>query len=621
MGFRYRLEIIFAILLALELYAGSLGWLLMQLLLLFPMVATGGILAVRWMRFLLKPLLWRLRNRLIVAYLFISIIPIVVILGLSGYAAKQMGGQVAVYLITAALDYRVEQLDQAAVRLARTPSANREQAAESLRDELKERFPSLHAVIEEEGRASSPEAPPAAWLAGRGIVAKDNLLHIWSRVIDGKIRVTLWAPLSRHWLAGLAPGLGPISILHFAEAGQRRRDLRLQELGDDPPLTAPDPENRFDLEILWAGNIPLALWEAPNQSETALIGVRSRLSSLLRYLVPARSIADVRLFLIFWMVALALVEAASIYIGFTVTRDITAAVHDLYEGTERVNQGDYSYRIPVHGDDQIAQLSGSFNQMTQNVEHSLRVAKENERLQAELAFARTVQEQLFPKSVPHLKTLQLTAVCRPARMVSGDYYDYQLMSDGRALIALGDVAGKGIPAALLMASLQACVRMQVASDTNNLCLSEMMSRLNHQLHASTSAEKFATFFLALYDDATGEFRYTNAGHLPPLLVRGTQTKALDVNGIVVGAFPRAAYTESRLHLEPGDLLVAYTDGVTEPENEFGEMFGDERLAEFLSHGSGLASETLIGSLMESVDRFTGSGELQDDMTVLVARRV
>jgi sigma-B regulation protein RsbU (phosphoserine phosphatase) len=212
-------------------------------------------------------------------------------------------------------------------------------------------------------------------------------------------------------------------------------------------------------------------------------------------------------------------------------------------------------------------------------------------------------------------------------MVSGDYYDYQLVG-GRLAIALGDVAGKGISAALLMATIQAAMRMElrasadVAASMNGLRFStaRMVSELNQQLYATTSPEKYATFFFAIYDQATGLLTYTNAGHLQPVLFRDGAATLLDVNGTVVGAFPFAAYEESKVELRSGDLLLCYTDGITEPENEYGEMFGEERLIELVSKNADRDEAQIIESVMERVREWTGVPELSDDMTVLLARK-
>ena len=341
----------------------------------------------------------------------------------------------------------------------------------------------------------------------------------------------------------------------------------------------------------------------------------------------------VRAAMVVVMVIFVVVVIIALAIGVTMTRTITGAVHRLYEGTQRVREGDFSHRIAVSGRDQLGELGSSFNQMTENLERLVVVAKEKERMQSEIEIARDVQSQLFPRSVPELATLRMRAVCNPARMVSGDYYDYELIHGSQVALTIADVAGKGISAALLMASLQSSLRSQLEDSleaaaaagngaaARSVSTSRLVSRLNRQLHASTSPEKFATFCLGVYEETSSVFTYTNAGHLPPMLLRNGMVERLDVNGTVVGAFSFAKFTESRVDLLPGDLLVFFTDGITEPENEYGEMFGEDRLADLVLRNTHRTEDEIIALVLESVRQFARAGEAQDDMTILLARRV
>jgi phosphoserine phosphatase RsbU/P len=386
--------------------------------------------------------------------------------------------------------------------------------------------------------------------------------------------------------------------------------------------------------VQWGSLIRAVDWSHPESTESALILVHTRLSSVLAA-VLSRGGDELQggVLGLFYGVAIAflIVGIAGLVIGIAMSRNITGAVHSLYEGTQRVMRGDFSHLIPVTGRDQLAELGGSFNSMTQNLERLLSVAKEKERLEAEIEIARGVQDQLYPKAPPAFEELRVLGMCHPARTVSGDYYDYQLV-DGKLAIAIDDVAGKGISAALLMATMQAALRMELrASEAFSAPLREMpngqrystarmVSDLNQQLHATTAPEKYATFFFAIYDRHTGVLTYTNAGHLQPVLIRDGASIQLDVNGTVVGAFPFSQYEESKLQLRSGDLLVCYTDGITEPENEYGEMFGEERLIELVAKNANRDDAQIIQSVMESVRQWTGVSELSDDMTVLLARK-
>jgi len=315
----------------------------------------------------------------------------------------------------------------------------------------------------------------------------------------------------------------------------------------------------------------------------------------------------------------------------SLSRRITRAVNQLYEGTRRVIHGDFRHRIPVRTSDQLGELAESFNQMTGNLERLLSVEKEKERLQTEIEIAREVQTELYPKTAPPNCGLRLTVRCDPARMVSGDYYDYEEIANGKVAFAIGDVAGKGISAALLMATLQAALRAQLSQyqpTRDNECsrgpeldTASLVSQLNQQLYAHTSPEKYATFFFALFDEKSCRLTYTNAGHLSPLLFRNGDVVPLDSNGTVVGAFPFAKYDESCLNIDKGDLLVCYTDGITEPENAYGEMFGEERLIDLVKKHAHRDDQEIVGNVLEAVRSWTGSPELHDDMTLLLARQV
>jgi sigma-B regulation protein RsbU (phosphoserine phosphatase) len=609
---RWRLELLIAAMLAATgaayvLWPGPLE--LIWGLLAF---AFAGALAVRMGRKLLRPALWKLQNRLLAAYLFIAVIPILLILLLARNTVREIGGQIAVHLVSSELDRRVAALLGAARTIVRTPAERRDVVVSRIEELYRAQVPDLR-ITQEEGLARGSQETS-------GVVVRDGYLFAWAQAQYEDRRVTFLVPISRKWLAELVPGLGDVSIIHFPGGGRERLQLRshgAKGSEEDEPAATPPAANRFDTELLWGSEIPLSVWGASSPDQ-GLLGVHSRLSAVMRVLLAAKTESKVMGLIYFYVGIFLVVQAASIYIGISLTRTITGAVSALYEGTVRVMRGEYSHRIGVRGNDQIAELSRSFNQMTENVERSLKIVQENERIQAELQIARQVQSQLFPRVVPELKCLELKAVCNPARSVSGDYYDYQRVGSDRMALVLGDVAGKGISAALLMASLQASLRMQLSNPA--LTPAQLVTCLNQYLHANTAPEKFATFFFGMFDDDHATLTYTNAGHLQPLLLRGDEVIRLDVNGMVVGAFPFAKYDESQVKLEPGDLLIGYTDGITEPENEYGEMFGEERLIAAVRGAQSKDLESIAAVTLEAVQQFTGSPELQDDMTLILARR-
>ena len=286
--------------------------------------------------------------------------------------------------------------------------------------------------------------------------------------------------------------------------------------------------------------------------------------------------------------------------------------------------------------------------MTQSLSNLIAEQKEKQRLEGELAIAHEVQALLFPADLSGLPKLEVHGVCRPARTVSGDYYDFIPLREERLMIALGDISGKGISAALLMATVHAFVRAyslepertlaSVAlgagvSDSSVLAMhcrgnsdgdSELspallMGTLNYQLFRSTPPEKYATMFLACYDARSRLLTYSNAGHLPPLVLGGNGNFArLETSGTVVGLFDGMTYDESTVNLEPGDIFVAYSDGITEPENEFGE-FGEERLIELIQRHRDQPLARISDAVTGAVTDWIAGGEQPDDVTIVLAR--
>ena len=609
-------------------------------MLLLAMFATGIFFSwafVKWARTQLRRFIWNLRNRLLVAFLFIAVIPLLLVVAMVCYGAKEMAGQVAVYLVHAEMERRLGQLRVNAEGLVSAPPEALGRILERIGTINEERFPGVRITVRDGARVlrfppSSAEPEPEDGVAeAHGLIVRDEVLHGWARASKGERRVTIVAPLTRRFFTALAPGLGEVSILHFQDPGAAAAGMR-RNIRFAPPANAaddemdtqskvPPPVNRFDFDLLWGTRVPVHFWERPGVEETALLGVHSRMSQVAGVIFSQKTESGILPLLYGIGVVLVIVEFVSIVIGITITTTITRAVAGLYEGTQKVMRGDFSHRIPVQGDEQIGDLTRSFNRMTENVERLLAVAKENERIQAELKIAREVQSQLFPKAAPRAEHLEIYAVCEAARSVSGDYYDYQALPGGRIALALADVAGKGISAALLMASLQSNLRVILREQGERASAAQTVTHINEQLYANTAPEKYATFFLGIFDEQSSELSYTNAGHLPPVLVRGGEARILEVTGTIVGAFPFARYGESRIVMQPGDLLVCYTDGVTETENEYGEMFGEERLKEALVRYAGLPPDQLVPHLVEDIRKFTGSPELQDDLTLLVARRV
>jgi sigma-B regulation protein RsbU (phosphoserine phosphatase) len=318
-----------------------------------------------------------------------------------------------------------------------------------------------------------------------------------------------------------------------------------------------------------------------------------------------------------FLVFLAL-EAAALATGVVLTRTITRSVADLYEGTLHVRRGDFSHRVRVLKRDQLGSLAESFNDMTSSITELIEEQRQRQRLEHEVAIAREVQQQLFPHSAPSVPGLDLSAICRPARTVSGDYYDFVPLGPGRIGIALADISGKGIFAALLMASLQAALRSAAALDGNRGA-AHLVAGLNQHLFKNTSDDRYATLFYAVYDATAKTLTYTNAGHLAPVFVSDGCARSLDQGGTVIGLFEDAQYTQCTINVSPESVLVGFSDGLTEPESVYGEEYGIERLKSEILRQRSLSAARLAENLISGVEQWAGTAEQADDMTVIVAR--
>jgi len=279
-------------------------------------------------------------------------------------------------------------------------------------------------------------------------------------------------------------------------------------------------------------------------------------------------------------------------------------------------------------------------------------AAEQEKLRHDLQIAANVQRRLFPENPPAFERLDLAGVCRPALGVGGDYYDFIVLDEHKVGIAVADVAGKGISAALLMSTVQASLRIQAPSVNGNLV--ELVSSMNRLLHSSTDGSSYATFFYAQFDERTGTLSYVNAGHNPPMLVRArgsvlgrgvahagsgagavavevskgpsgpleigdTVIRRLTAGGPMIGAFDNCEYEQQSLQLSKGDVLVAYTDGVTEALTDEDEEFGEDRLRRLVASSLELSADELSARIIDSVREWCGDRPLQDDLTLVVMK--
>jgi sigma-B regulation protein RsbU (phosphoserine phosphatase) len=250
--------------------------------------------------------------------------------------------------------------------------------------------------------------------------------------------------------------------------------------------------------------------------------------------------------------------------------------------------------------------------------HSLAAeAAQRERVNREMEIAREVQERLFPQQMPELAGASVAGACRAALGVGGDYYDVIHLEDGRIGLAVGDVSGKGISAALLMASLRASLRGVTLDNPRDFA--KLMHKVNRLVYEASASNRYATFFFAAFDPATRVLDCVNAGHNPPVVLRNGEVIRLEADGPVVGLLPFAPYTEQSLTLEPGDLLILYTDGISEAMTQQDEEWGEERMIEAALNVREKPAEEILQAVFAAADQFTAGAPQHDDMTLLVLK--
>jgi sigma-B regulation protein RsbU (phosphoserine phosphatase) len=592
-------------------------------------------LLVRSRHWIAGRLLWKLRNRLILAYIFIAVVPVVLLLAMGGILLYMADIEIAAHLLHDDFRDRMQQVSAAsheALALAQviavassTPeSLDKAAPIEVLVRSVQNRLPGL--IIEFSPAAKAPQArisgPGPAQMVERGDAVWIEASTLGQMPDSRWMEVSARLPITSSLLDAMSPELGPITLgapVTGPTVSTRHRVL-------------PPPQNWLDIRIVGATTFeavrsshPGAQPAAPRPGKTidqipATFSLRSSSMSKgiaaslgeFRGVVVALLVIVGGLFIVLWLLAF--------IAGMVITRTITRTVAKLDDATHHVKAGDFSHRISIERRDQLGALAESFNSMTTSIEELLEEQRQRQRLENELTIAREVQTQLFPRSLPAMAGFELGAVCHAARIVSGDYYDCLQLDAHRVAIAVADISGKGISAALLMASLNAALRSLVLSDGEpGVDPAALAQRLNRHLLLNTSDDRYATFFFAVYDSSTRRLDYTNAGHLPPFFINGDRVERLDCGGPVIGLLDNCVYERASIEVQPGSLLVAYSDGMTEPENAYGEEFGPDRLvAEILRHRSH-APERLCDELIDVVKNWCAPEEPFDDQTVVVAR--
>lgn len=316
-----------------------------------------------------------------------------------------------------------------------------------------------------------------------------------------------------------------------------------------------------------------------------------------------------------------LLDASGVWMCIRLGSDITAAIDDLSSAARHIASGNFAWRTPVREEGQLGELVCNFNEMAIALEQLQKDEAARLTFESELQVARSVQEYLYPRVVPVLPGATVSGRTVAAEMIGGDLYDFFDLGEERIGILCADVSGKGIPAALMMANLQAVARAHSGdrADGRDVVRAHFVEILNRQLAGRFGDNRYATLFWAEYDARTAVLTYVNAGHPPPILICPTGAiERLSSGGIPIGMFANARYTATQLHMEPGSRLVIFTDGLTDAENAVQEDFGDPRLIACCTKiPAGIDAEGVADRVMQAVKDWSFETEQVDDTTVVV----
>jgi sigma-B regulation protein RsbU (phosphoserine phosphatase) len=622
----------------------------------------------RLLRRVTDVLLWRVRRRLIVTYLFIGITPIVLLTVLAFLAEFAVSAEAMARTISVQVNLVVNQAAAGARELATELAGSQAlEDEEALREWIRGRAGLLESVLPEARiivwpSASQRESGAAlpGWLDGTGEWAGLTYEKEGPEWVDLS-GSTLIRAMARGERAGRA-----FAVLVEAPAGESLIERLRQNTGLEifPPVTLSFPTSTMDLEeddgsgggepmrlqmtlgtddpedvdlrwesgpetgasLQWPYPVLMSTtdWSTGTEAQRNVLQFRWTWVGAVNYLLGLSLSGRV------WRVALVsvgglflLLELAAVLAAVWMTRSVTRAVHGMHRATGFIRRGDFSHRIYLRSRDQLGDLAEAFNDMAAHVESLLEERIEKERLQREVEIAATVQAGLFPREVPRLGSVEIAGECRAARGVSGDYYDYVRVGPGQLLLAVGDVSGKGISASLLMSNLQASLRTlagaaPAAGEANGVA--RIVHGVSMQLCLTTDLNRFASLFLARYDDERRLLTYTNAGHCAPVLLAPDGTvERLTAGGMIAGSFEDARYEEAQVSLVPGALLVLFSDGISEASAPEGEQYGERRLVEFVSKHRDLGAADLQGSIFQDVEAWTGGGERDDDQTLMVVK--
>jgi sigma-B regulation protein RsbU (phosphoserine phosphatase) len=610
--------------------------------------------AFAWRLFVLikRRLLWRVRRKLILSYIFIGVIPALLILVFFLFAGSLVFMNVSAYLFKDGYDTIVNNArlcaQAAASEIARDPDSVADTIERMHRSRIS-MYPAISVVYLGPGgeqvkagpwlRLPAPDRLPAwlkddAFAGSLGVPVKgsqgeeDLVIRAVVKVGAGGSAgaVVVDIPLDDHVTQRLHDQTG-VSLENVFDS--RATSVNTARAGTTSPQSG-----RSVLFERSLAQIEVADWvSTAGHRDTVVLTYRVRelykhLSSAQSLLVGAgASLSDALLLVLVLIgVMFLIIEAAALVMGLALARSITSSVHELFMGTERVRQGDFTHRINIESKDQLGELAESFNQMTGSIENLLLTAAEKKRMEEELRIARQIQMSLLPRGPLDFPGISMTALCVPAREVGGDYYDFFHVGDRQLGVLIADVSGKGTSAALYMAELKGLMLSLSQIYTSPR---QLLMEVNRIISENLDTRSFITMTYAVLDLSRGVMTFARAGHTPLVYFRsegGRGAQALAPSGIVVGLrIPGATekfaelLEEDRIDLHKGDVLVFYTDGITEAMDAGSDLFGDARLGRLIGEHGHLETADLRERILREIEAFVGGADQHDDMTMILIK--
>jgi sigma-B regulation protein RsbU (phosphoserine phosphatase) len=611
-------------------------------------------------------LLWRVRRKLILSYVFIGLVPALLIvvfftilgaltmLSFSSFLVKEklsdLQAQARVYAETTAVE----------LQQANGPAAVSDLLARKLGAGTR-RYPGMSIALVPIGpRAGFDGTQTGAWSHGPAPtdvpawLGADSATAVVIPVTDERgvqqgarliVRSVAWTGDSDRTRGAVIVDLpldDPAAELIRAETGIRigpastAASREVNRCADRPTVTVTANEANPPggaLTLAWVNHLDVHEWDSGKTCNVGL-HIEPNLPEVYRHITGAQAVGgsvpfgDLLLIILLVIGALFLViQGVAFVMGVSLARSITGAIHELFEGTQRVQREEFSHRVHVPSRDQFGALATSFNQMTERIEELLEQKVEKDRLEQELQIARDIQTSLLPSEPLRIDGIAVAAACRPAREIGGDYCDFFPIDHRRIGILVADVSGKGASAALYMAELKGLVlALSKTHDSPRRLLGEVNRILSQHLGRSS----FITMSYAVLDLDARTLTHARAGHTPLIHLRAKEsfprTRLLAPEGLVLGVRMESVLVrfdqmlkEQTIALDPGDIVVMFTDGVSEAMNDIRDLYGEDRLCLCVEQNAMLDPEALCDEIFESVREFADGAEQHDDMTMIVLK--